>query len=226
VTRPAKNFSPSPQTHTPRALSRSSVRVWELSMPVHWANPALRVPVRHPPPIPLHLVLRLCLQAHQYPSLNPPKHLHLPNPSMKMKSCELCASFFSLRTLCTLVIQRHSDLFWAFSSLVLLNSNIQIPPRSAAFRHTKFANRSPLSHIRPLFQSVLLFPCLFIVVGNSDRGGFYTSLFLCPSSGDNTAQNCIFPISGFLVYRLCFSCFIREGNSQGRAFQRGRGSAG
>jgi hypothetical protein len=140
---------------------------------------------------------------------------------MKMKSCELCASFFSLRTLCTLVIQRHSDLFWAFSSLVLLNSNIQIPPRSAAFRHTKFANRSPLSHIRPLFQSVLLFPCLFIVVGNSDRGGFYTSLFLCPSSGDNTAQNCIFPISGFLVYRLCFSCFIREGNNQGRVRFRG-----
>jgi hypothetical protein len=27
-------------------------------------------------------------------------------------------------------------------------------------------------------KSVLLFPCLFIVVGNSDRGGFYTSFFL------------------------------------------------
>jgi hypothetical protein len=169
-------------------------------------------------------VLRLCLQAHQYLCLNPPKHL--PNPSMKMKSCELCCIIFLYVRYVLLSSKDNSGLFWAFSSLVLLNSNIQIPPRSAAFRHTKFANRSPLSHIRPLFQSVLLFPCLFIVVGNSDRGGFYTSLFLCPSSGDNTIQNCIFPISGFLVYRLCFSCFIREGNSQGRAFQRGRGSAG
>jgi hypothetical protein len=98
ATKPARKFLPSPQTHTPRARSRSSAQVWELLTPAHWASPVLQVPVQHLPPILLPLVLRLYLQAHQYPSLKPPNHPL--NPSMKMKSCELFA-LVSLRTLCT-----------------------------------------------------------------------------------------------------------------------------
>jgi hypothetical protein len=131
--RPAKNFLLSPQKYTPRVRLKSSVQAWELLTPAHWASPVLQVPVQHLPPILLPSVLHLYLQALQY--LKPLSQPHPPNPSMKMKSCELFALVSYVHYV--LVVQP-------------LGKHIQIPPEylsrtQAEFRHTNQQSESSVS---------------------------------------------------------------------------------